>query len=247
MQELELGQDKDFKRNKKIYNVDSVQDHPIQCHTYDPVKSPSSPIPRKTSRRTSLEPPQIKPALTVQQNSSQRTRSNSLPRRYSSDCYLNKSDFWTGSLPRKGLRKVVKFDDDQPPARPPPPAPVRIQSLNYMNNNQTNNIYDHDNDEEHKVDLGSSYKDPWVELYGKAVLDNTLQDRIEARRLKALHGSPTHQYVLEQDHQYQQDYSVIRGVVLKVLAAQGIANPSDEVIDNAIKEHFQQQQENKVH
>ena len=50
------------------------------------------------------------------------------------------------------------------------------------------------------MDLGSSYKDPWVELYGKAVLDNTLQERIEARRLKALHATPLQQFVIEQDH-----------------------------------------------
>ena len=46
-------------------------------------------------------------------------------------------------------------------------------------------IYDHDNEIENQMDLGSSYKDPWVELYGNAVLDNTLQERIENRRLKA--------------------------------------------------------------
>ena len=96
------------------------------------------------------------------------------------------------------------------------------------------------------MDLGSSYKDPWVELYGKAVLDNTLQERIEARRLKALHATPTQQFVIEQDQQgeklqtFPSEYSVIRDIVLKVLKAQGIPNPSDEVIDNAIKEHLNQ-------
>ncbi len=156
---------------------------------------------------------------------------------------MNKSDFWTGSLPRNNRRKVTF--DDEPPARPPPPAPVRTKSLNYrLNKDKT--LYDHeDTDEEHKVDLGT-YKDPWVELYGKAVLDNTLQDRIEARRLKALHASPTQQFVLEQDWYDGQsgpdDYADIRNIVLKVLSAQGVPNPSDEVIDSAIKDHYNQKQ-----
>ena len=34
------------------------------------------------------------------------------------------------------------------------------------------------------------------------------------------------------------EYSIIRDIVLKVLKAQGIPNPSDEVIDSAIKEHL---------
>ena len=38
----------------------------------------------------------------------------------------------------------------------------------------------------------------------------------------------------------QQEYSVIRDVVLKVLKTQGIANPSEEIIDNAIREHLEQ-------
>ena len=34
------------------------------------------------------------------------------------------------------------------------------------------------------------------------------------------------------------EYSIIRDIVLKVLKAQGIPNPSDELIDSAIKEHL---------
>ena len=47
---------------------------------------------------------------------------------------------------------------------------------------------------------------------------------------------------LEQGEKIQtfREYSVIRDIVLKVLKAQGIPNPSDEVIDNAIKEHLNQ-------
>ena len=35
-----------------------------------------------------------------------------------------------------------------------------------------------------------------------------------------------------------QERSVIRDIVLKVLNAQGITNPSEDVIDEAIKEHL---------
>ena len=90
-----------------------------------------------------------------QNEKDRRIRSNSLPRKYNTaDCYLNKSDFWTGSLPRNNRRKV-KFVDE-PPARPPPPmdsnssgngelgfpveslpppAPIRTESLSYMQQN----------------------------------------------------------------------------------------------------------------
>ena len=163
-------------------------------------------------------------------------------------------------MPRNSRK--VKFDDE-PPARPPPPtnldplplvqpppppAPVRAQSLNYWKNSQS---HDHDNDEDHKLDLGPkykdpNYKDPWVELYGKAVLDNSLQDRIEARRLK--YASPTQKYVMEDDLQTPKHdhYSLIRGVVLKVLGAQGISNPSDEIIDAAITEYLEDEQHQQV-
>ena len=33
---------------------------------------------------------------------------------------------------------------------------------------------------------------------------------------------------------------MIREIVLKVLKAQGVENPSEEVIDNAIREHLEQ-------
>ena len=203
MHEFEYNQQchNENPHQKKFYNVDQIQDDPVPCHTYDPIHEKSQPIPRKRNvsesqpRRSSIDQ-----ARSMFQQLDQRSRSSSLPRKYSSDCYLNKSNFWTGSLPRgsRSKHKVVKFDDE-PPARPPPPAPVRTQaSLNYK---PTKSLFDHDNDEEHRVDLGS-YRDkvdPWVELYGKAVLDNTLQDRIEARRLKALHCTPTQQVVMEHD------------------------------------------------
>ena len=195
---------------KKFYNVDQIQDDPVPCHTYDPIHQPN-PIPRKRNvsesaqqpRRSSIDQARSKFQALDQGHQRSLSRSNSLPRKYStSDCYLNKSEFWsrTGSLPRgRSKQKVVKFDDE-PPARPPPPAPIRTQASS-LNFKPYKSLFDHDNDEEHKVDLGSyqDKKDPWVELYGKAVLDNTLQDRIEARRLKALHCTPTQQVVMEHD------------------------------------------------
>ena len=117
-----------------------------------------------------------------------------------------------------------------------------------------NNIYDHENEVKTKMEPRTDvprgfkgYKDPWVEKYGKAVLDNSLQDRIENRKIKALHGTPTQQFIVDQENNPLKsenqmafcEYSVIRDIVLKVLKAQGIPNPSDEVIDNAIKEHLE--------
>ena len=188
---------------KKFYKVDQIQDDPVPCHTYDPIHQ--SPIPRKRNvsesqaRRSSID--QARSMFqSLDHQSRSLSRSNSLPRKIHSDCYLNKSEFWnrTGSLPRGRMKqKVVKFDDE-PPARPPPPAPIRTQASKFK---PYKSLFDHDNDEEHKVDLGTyrNKPDPWVELYGKAVLDNTLQDRIEARRLKALHCTPTQQIVMEHD------------------------------------------------
>ena len=184
-------------------------------------------------------------------------RTGSLPRkfhrvgmagRYASESYLNKSDFWTGSLTRTGRRRV-KFEDD-PPARPPPPAPLRQESLNIFQKHlqqqrqdPTPSLFDHSNDEEHKVDLGH-HKDLWFEQYGKAVLDNSLQDRIEARKQKMKVYSPTQQVVMQEDQQKQSltqsfpPYDMVRNIVLKILRGQGVPDPSEAVIDNAIKEYF---------
>lgn len=126
------------------------------------------------------------------------------------ETYLNKSEFWSNSLSRPTKRKVkFEFDDQQqPPARPPPPAPLRQASLKFLSS-QKSTVYDHDNEDQYKVDLGQSYKDPWVELYGKAVLDNTLQDRIEARKIKSLYSSPVQQCVLEHDQERKINLVVI--------------------------------------
>ena len=62
--------------------------------------------------------------------------------------------------------------------------------------------------------------------------------------LQALHCTPTQQFIMEQEQEGENpqqtfcEYSIIRDIVLKVLKAQGIPNPSDEVIDSAIKEHL---------
>ena len=105
-------------------------------------------------------------------------------------------------------------DDDLPPpplpTRPPPPAPVRQQSLNAMKDmssfsqtyNQTlqekkSQMYNGPktseyntlnstkmpDPDEYKLDLGPQ-RDPWVELYGNSVLNNTLHDRLEKHRLQ---------------------------------------------------------------
>ena len=118
------------------------------------------------------------------ENNSSRFRSNSLPRGGKQPLlrpWLN----WTGSLTRPGNKKSVKFDD-QPPARPPPPAPERQESLKYKLNHLAplrSINQDHDSDDNPaKLDpFGRHFRDPWVEMYGKAVLDNSLQDRIESR------------------------------------------------------------------
>ena len=197
-------------------------------------------------------------------------------------CYLRPWLNWTGSLTRPGNKKSVKFDD-QPPARPPPPAPQRQESLKYKLNHLAplrNINQDHDSDSADnpaKLDpFGRHYKDPWVEMYGKAVLDNSLQDRIEsrmeARRLKALHSSPVQQYVIEQDqaeptiitnnggtnsmeinntghatsvippviHDDSHAYAIVRDIVISILKSQGVPNPSEEVVDKAIKDHLNQ-------
>ena len=123
----------------------------------------------------------------------------------------------------------------------------------------------------------SNYRDPWVEMYGKAVLDNSLQDRIESRmesrRLKALHSSPVQQYVIEQDNHAEPStiitnggansteinnaghatsvmppparddshaYALVRDIVISILKSQGVPNPSEEVVDKAIKDHLNQ-------
>ncbi len=201
-------------------------------------------------------------------------RSNSLPRkfttlgRYPSESYLSKSDFWTGSLNRPKRR--VKFEDE-PPARPPPPAPMRQESLNVISNRNQHQfmanigqqqhgfsksqpslaraepatIFDHSNDPEHQVDLGNYHKDQWFEQYGKAVLDNSLQDRIEARKKKMQMYSPVQQVVMQEDMHRQHlaqsypPYDMVRNIVLKILRAQGVPDPSEAVIDNAIKEYFE--------
>ena len=237
-------------------------------------------------------------------NNSNRFRSNSLPRGGKQPLlrpWLN----WTGSLTRPGNKKSVKFDD-QPPARPPPPAPERQESLKYKLNHLAplrSINQDHDSDDNPaKLDpFGRHFRDPWVEMYGKAVLDNSLQDRIEsrmeARRLKALHSSPVQQYVIEQDqaeepistnngginltteinnaghatsvlapparnvnstteinnaghatpeftpppaHNDSHAYAIVRDIVISILKSQGVPNPSEEVVDKAIKDHLNQ-------
>ena len=237
-------------------------------------------------------------------NNSNRFRSNSLPRGGKQPLlrpWLN----WTGSLTRPGNKKSVKFDD-QPPARPPPPAPERQESLKYKLNHLAplrSINQDHDSeDNPAKLDpFGRHFRDPWVEMYGKAVLDNSLQDRIEsrmeARRLKALHSSPVQQYVIEQDqaeepistnngginstteinnaghatsvlappahnvnstteinnaghatpeftpppaHNDSHAYAIVRDIVISILKSQGVPNPSEEVVDKAIKDHLNQ-------
>ena len=234
-------------------------------------------------------------------NNSSRFRSNSLPRGGKQPLlrpWLN----WTGSLTRPGNKKSVKFDD-QPPARPPPPAPERQESLKYKLNHLAplrSINQDHDSDDNPaKLDpFGRHFRDPWVEMYGKAVLDNSLQDRIEsrmeARRLKALHSSPVQQYVIEQDqaeepnngginstteinnaghetsvlappahnvnstteinnaghatpeftpppaHNDSHAYAIVRDIVISILKSQGVPNPSEEVVDKAIKDHLNQ-------
>ena len=238
------------------------------------------------------------------ENNSSRFRSNSLPRGGKQPLlrpWLN----WTGSLTRPGNKKSVKFDD-QPPARPPPPAPERQESLKYKLNHLAplrSINQDHDSDDNPaKLDpFGRHFRDPWVEMYGKAVLDNSLQDRIEsrmeARRLKALHSSPVQQYVIEQDqaeepistnngginstteinnaghatsvlapparnvnstteinnaghatpeftpppaHNDSHAYAIVRDIVISILKSQGVPNPSEEVVDKAIKDHLNQ-------
>ena len=140
------------------------------------------------------------------------------------------------------------------PPPPPPRAPERQESLKYRTNPR--NLFTglptkHDHDPS-----TDAYKDPWQRLYGKAVLDNTLQDRIEARKQKALYGSPTQQFVMEQDQGShpevqgqpnnpsitQSDYSMVRNIVLSILKSQGVPNPSDDVVDDAIREQLKQKQ-----
>ena len=275
------------EHERKFYNVDQMQNVPVPIHTYDPVHH--SPIPKK--RHESYETPMtsvapVAPVVpvapltpTLPRRSSldhqlreplfmpERTRSNSLPRRNNyTGPFMAKSDFWTNSLPRN--KRKVKFDDE-PPVRPPPPAPIRDQSLGYMPNeyressllrdqslgyiqsepyegsvsrdqsvtyrpsepmennpigpirdqsqvyvkpdpmprapvrsqslsyiksrpNQNQSDHDHENGDEYmKAHFGlkKPYKDPWVEKYGKAVLNNTLQKRIEAKKLISMFGS----------------------------------------------------------
>ena len=140
------------------------------------------------------------------------------------------------------------------PPPPPPRAPERQESLKYRTNPR--NLFTglptkHDHDPS-----TDAYKDPWQRLYGKAVLDNTLQDRIEARKQKALYGSPTQQFVMEQDQgphlevkgqpsnpsNAQSDHSMVRNIVLSILKSQGVPNPSDDVVDEAIREQLKQKQ-----
>ena len=142
-----------------------------------------------------------------------------------------------------------------PPPPPPPRAPERQESLKYRTNPRNlfvslPNKYDHDPSTD-------AYNDPWQRSYGKYVLDNTLQDRIEARKQKALYGSPTQQFVMEQESQVahpevqnqqanssiaQSDHSMVRNIVLSILKSQGVPNPSDEVVDEAIREQLKQKQ-----
>ena len=117
-----------------------------------------------------------------------------------------------------------------------------------------NNNYDHDNEVRRIMESGTSevprgykhYKDPWVEKYGKAVLDNSIKDKdkIGCRNFsKTQHETQSQSYAQSFQKGDSQmafcEYSVIRDIVLQVLKAQGIPNPSDEVIDNAIKEHLE--------
>jgi len=151
-----------------------------------------------------------------------------------SNTYMSKGAFWSHSLPRQKRR--VTFDDETP-ARPPPPAPVRQQSIHTMkdftnvtnvynqvledrkhqilnpqvpqneqvrteaaaetvgaglNNLQsvecrsyskTRNMESSEKENEYKVDMGDR-RDPWVELYGRSVLNNTLHDRVEQHKLQ---------------------------------------------------------------
>ena len=237
---------------------------------YDPI--PPSPINQRRRhestnsipRRSSLDQ---NPTMGFYDKEDIRMRSNSLPRGkpWLYDSYLNKGhcEFWTGSLNRP--KKSVKFDD-QPPARPPPPAPERQnqfpppvperqnqfasvaqtlpenkfaqsppplperqnqfaqlspptserqnqfaqysppppapplperqESLKFRTN--PNNLF-RDLPSDHEDSGPKAYRDPWYERYGKAVLDNTLQERIENRRQKLLHGTPVQQFIMEQE------------------------------------------------
>ena len=366
---------------------------------YDPI--PPSPINQRRRhestnsmpRRSSLDQ---NPTMGFYDKDDIRMRSNSLPRGKSwlNDSYLNKghSEFWTGSLNRP--KKSVKFDD-QPPARPPPPAPERQQnqfpppvperqnqfasaaqtlpenqfaqsppplperqnqfaqlspplperqnqfsqypsppppapplperqeSLKFRTN--PNNLF-RDLPTDHDDSGPKAYRDPWFERYGKAVLDNTLQERIENRRQKLLHGTPVQQFIMEQEQEcapvvaqefnpgsfnssppvrptapktsfppapvhsnptygiatsnptngiaprnptygiapsnrsngippsnptngtttsvsqsapvISNDYAMVRDIVLSILKSQGVPNPSEEVVDTAIRDHL---------
>jgi len=51
---------------------------------------------------------------------------------------------------------------------------------------------DEEDEDQYKVDLGEKV-DHWFELYGKAVEDNTLQDRIESHRIQQQQQQQQHQ------------------------------------------------------
>lgn len=63
-----------------------------------------------------------------------------------------------------------------------------LQSVEYRSYSKTRNMASSEKEDEYKedefkVDMGER-KDPWVELYGKPVLNNTLHDRIEQHQLQ---------------------------------------------------------------
>jgi len=58
-----------------------------------------------------------------------------------------------------------------------------LQSVEYRSYSNSRNMKSSETENEYKVDMGER-KDPWVELYGKPVLNNTLHDRIEQHQLQ---------------------------------------------------------------
>jgi len=58
-----------------------------------------------------------------------------------------------------------------------------LQSVEYRSYSKTRQLSSSRNEDDYKLDLGDR-PDPWVELYGNSVLNNTLQDRIEQHKLQ---------------------------------------------------------------